>query len=134
MHARHEVSTKLTLYSHDHSQVLLMYYPEGDVYGLPGGHIDASEQPYDALTRELREELALEIPAMKPAGFFLREGDHGTIILAYIAIAPRDIVITPTNPRKETSIWVDRSALQTMKNISSSYKQFILENWPNEKA
>ena len=35
------------------------WYP--NVWDVPGGHIDAGESPLDALVRELREELGIEI-------------------------------------------------------------------------
>ena len=35
------------------------WYP--DVWDLPGGHIEAGESPADAVTRELAEELGIEI-------------------------------------------------------------------------
>jgi 8-oxo-dGTP diphosphatase len=39
-------------------------YP--DVWDLPGGHVDPGESPADALTRELREELGVDVAAPGP--------------------------------------------------------------------
>jgi 8-oxo-dGTP diphosphatase len=47
----------------DQGQVLLLKhrFRPGSGWGLPGGFLNADEQPLDALQRELREEIALEI-------------------------------------------------------------------------
>lgn len=44
-------------------KVLVLKHPfrPGTGWGLPGGYINADEQPLDALHRELREEIDLEI-------------------------------------------------------------------------
>ena len=48
-------------------RVLLAQRPKGkpleDLWEFPGGKIDANEQPEDALIRELREELGIEVKA-----------------------------------------------------------------------
>lgn len=39
-------------------------------YHLPGGHLEAGEQPIDALIRELREELGREVSRVEAVGVF----------------------------------------------------------------
>ena len=124
-----EVSTKLALYSHDLKSVLIMRYPIRGLNGLPGGHVEFKEAPDDALKRELIEELSLVVDNMKRTDFFLREGDRGSIILAYTAIAPADVDIKPTHAKFEYGDWVSKDELQDIV-MSSEYKRFVLENWP----
>ena len=51
-------------------EILLAQRPPGKVYEgyweFPGGKVEAAEQPYDALRRELREELGLEVDVAWP--------------------------------------------------------------------
>lgn len=128
VYSRHRVSTKIAIYSNDLSSVLVMRYPRRGSTGLPGGHIDKNEMPDDTLKRELQEELSLSIDSMKRVDFFYAK----RIVLAYIAIAPADIVITPTNPKFEYSEWVTKDELKNT-NMHLEYIRFTLENWPNQQ-
>lgn len=124
---RHYVSVKLVMYSHDKKRVLVMRYPTRS--GLPGGHLDAKETPDQALERELREELGITVKDFKRVDFFLRGRRGNSVILGYIAIAPKDIELDPPRPHKEYGEWVTPDQLASL-NIAENYKTFILDNWP----
>lgn len=129
MRPKNVVSTKIALYSHDLSSVLVMRYPIRGLNGIPGGHVEPKENPDEAIKRELMEELTLSIDNLKRADFFLREGDHGPIILAYTAIAPANINIIPTHPKFEYAEWIAKETVDSVV-MSAEYKRFIRENWP----
>lgn len=62
MHARFTVTAGALIFN-DAGQVLLLKhrFRAGSGWGLPGGFLEKGEQPIDALRRELREEIGLEI-------------------------------------------------------------------------
>src|SRR5215475_9295476 len=61
-HTRFTVTAGAVIFN-DQKQVLLLKhrFRAGSGWGLPGGFLEAGEQPLDALRRELREELELEV-------------------------------------------------------------------------
>ena len=61
-HARFTVTAGAIVFN-DSGQVLLLKhrFRAGSGWGLPGGFMEAGEQPLDALRRELREEIGMEI-------------------------------------------------------------------------
>lgn len=61
-HARFTVTAGAIVFN-DAGQVLLLKhrFRAGSGWGLPGGFLEAGEQPLDALRRELREEIGMEV-------------------------------------------------------------------------
>ena len=61
-HTRFTVTAGAVIFN-DQKQVLLLKhrFRAGSGWGLPGGFIERGEQPVDALRRELREEIGLEV-------------------------------------------------------------------------
>ena len=61
-HARFTVTAGAIIFN-DSGQILLLKhrFRAGSGWGLPGGFLEKGEQPLDALRRELREEIALEV-------------------------------------------------------------------------
>src|SRR6185312_6064447 len=62
MHTRFTVTAGAIVFN-DSGRVLLLKhrFRAGSGWGLPGGFLEAGEQPLDALRRELREEIGMEI-------------------------------------------------------------------------
>jgi 8-oxo-dGTP diphosphatase len=65
-HARFTVTAGALIFN-DEGQVLLLkhLFRPGSGWGLPGGFLEAGEQPLDALRRELREEIGLEVESVQ---------------------------------------------------------------------
>ena len=65
-HARFTVTAGAVIFN-DRGEVLLLKhrFRAGSGWGLPGGFMDTGEQPIDALRRELREEIGLEVDDVK---------------------------------------------------------------------
>lgn len=61
-HTRFTVTAGAVIFN-DQKQVLLLKhrFRAGSGWGLPGGFLERGEQPIDALRRELREEIGLEV-------------------------------------------------------------------------
>ena len=65
-HARFTVTAGAVIFN-DKGEVLLLKhrFRAGSGWGLPGGFMEKGEQPIDALRRELREEIGLEVDDVK---------------------------------------------------------------------
>ena len=65
-HTRFTVTAGAVIFN-DQKQVLLLKhrFRAGSGWGLPGGFLELGEQPIDALRRELREEIGLEVEDVK---------------------------------------------------------------------
>lgn len=81
-----------------------------DTWDLPGGKVDYGESPYDALVREVKEEVNLSVKILRPIGFFwfFREDKNQVICTTFLCSADGEIDLTK-NPTNENIIeykWV----------------------------
>lgn len=65
-HTRFTVTAGAVIFNDKREVLLLKHrFRAGSGWGLPGGFMEQGEQPIDALRRELREEIGLEVDDVK---------------------------------------------------------------------
>ena len=65
-HARFTVTAGAVIFNDNREVLLLKHrFRAGSGWGLPGGFMETGEQPIEALRRELREEIGLEVEDVK---------------------------------------------------------------------
>ena len=65
-HTRFTVTAGAVIFNDKREVLLLKHrFRAGSGWGLPGGFMEKGEQPIDALRRELREEIGLEVDDVK---------------------------------------------------------------------
>ena len=65
-HPRFTVTAGAVVFNQNGEVLLLKHrFRPGSGWGLPGGFIEKAEQPIDALRRELREEIGLEVQVVE---------------------------------------------------------------------
>ena len=125
----HRVCTKAVIYTPNKSHVLVMHMYKGtsrEMYGLPGGHIDAGELPDDTIVREIKEELGVTISGLRHCDFFVHE--NGKVVLVYIGTLPLDVNLVPSDPAKEIGTWLTREEFKAIV-IDPGYNAITLNNW-----
>lgn len=109
------VNTKFTvtvagIIFNDKQEVLLIkhLFRPGKGWGLPGGFLEASEQPDEALRRELREEIQLELDQLQifTTRSFKKARQLEVVFLCRSQDQPR-----PQSVEVERSVWFSTEAL-----------------------
>jgi len=101
----------------DRGRILMATRPPGrhmeGLWEFPGGKVVPGEEPEEALARELREELAIEVRVGKPLTFAMhREPDRRILLLFFEAAILRG---TPRPLESQELRWVDPAALHELE-------------------
>lgn len=54
----------------EHSKILLCHRTDEDIWNLPGGRLEPGESPWDAVIREVAEEVGLEVRVERLLGVY----------------------------------------------------------------
>lgn len=118
-------SIKALLFHQGKFLILKEELHKGDVWDLPGGKIEYGESPEDALRREVKEELDVEIKIKKSVGvwyFFSQTSQNQVICHTYLChpVAAEISIDTTKNPADENFtelIWLTIPEILTHQNI-----------------
>lgn len=124
------VSAKCAIFSPDGQKVLIAQYGNNEAGGLPGGHLEGSETPDEAMARELREELGVENIQMHQAGFFRHE--NGKIILGYTATLDPEYGLQIQEEELSGAAWIDVEDIRSGTISLGTYGPFVLEHQLNK--
>lgn len=86
---------------------------QGGLWEFMGGKVEPGETPEDALARECREELALEIEKERIIDSVVHEYPEKTIRLTLIACVPKE-GSTPKALEHQQIRWVTRDEMKTI--------------------
>lgn len=108
-HPRFTVTAGAVIFNQADQVLLLKHrFRAGSGWGLPGGFIEAGEQPIEALHRELREELGLEIEDVE---IFLARSFRKPQQVEILFRARADGSGTPRTMEVERAEWFSLDAL-----------------------
>ena len=106
-----------------HERMLLAHDVDTDLWVAPGGLIEPGERPAEAVVRELREELGVDVEPVALLGVFggdgfvveYRGGDRTSYVMAVFECAIVAGRPTPDGEEVRALRWVDRSELSALR-------------------
>lgn len=98
---------------------------------MPGGKVDFSEAPEDALKREIKEEIDLDIKVIRPYSTFSYTSDDNqrhTVDIQFMVEATGDINDIKLSKNHDDYKWIDQDELNNYQ-VSELMKKTILQGF-----
>lgn len=125
----------VTAFVHKDGKVLVLKRSERETFlpgffELPGGKVEFGEDPSDALKREMKEEVSLDIEIQKPYALFSyvsEDGNRQTVDIQFIVkvVGDNEIKISTAHEAYE---WIGRENIENYK-MSEEMKKAVLKGF-----
>ena len=126
----------VTAFIKNGEKVLIVKRPQDasflpDYFELPGGHVEFGETPEEALIREVKEEVSLDIEPQKPYSTFSyisSNGNKHTIDIQYIVNVINDNQEPKLSEEHESFAWITENEINNFK-FSDLMKEAVLKGF-----
>jgi len=126
----------VTAFIKNGEKVLIVKRPENasflpGYFELPGGHVEFGETPEEALIREVKEEVSLDIEPQKPYSTFSyisSNGNKHTIDIQYIVNVINDNQEPKLSEEHESFAWITKNEIDNFK-FSDLMKKAVLKGF-----
>ncbi|MFZ2190506.1 MAG: NUDIX hydrolase [Candidatus Magasanikiibacteriota bacterium] len=89
-----------------------------DIWETPGGRLEPKETPEQAIIREVKEEVGLDIKVEKLSGIYVRPHNNGIIFNFVCSVIPGSIIVLSKEEARDVE-WFD---IDEIPKNSSPYK------------
>lgn len=110
-----------------------MQEPWAGCWETPGGYVNQGEQPQDAIRREVREEISVDLGRVQLLDVFVHEWSPGVWVsnTVFLAEPAGQVVVQPDGQETDTARWFDLDQLPA--NMALGQRDRIIE-WHTRRS
>ncbi len=126
MHSTFHISCKAVIYNPQHTKVLIPEY-QPQKYGLLGGHMEEGETPDEAMRREVKEEIGVNLRHLRRLSFDLVNASLDCkVALVYECELDESTQLIVDHQELRSAVWVPIASIKDGSINVGDYRQFIV--------